>query len=615
MEDGRPLMFAGGFKSWRRITNGCFNGSVDGLAVKINGVKGRKFGFGSLGKSIGQARKPGPAPFKRLINKAIGMSFLLEIANVTHLENFSHVVVKRGFDAMLITEHSAPQSTHVNISQNLGGMRFHLSGLDEEMTANVGGTGILIKGKGQVIKPSPKTPLMKAMLNKGRIGLYTFEVSKDNFVLCYIIYGYPNSEKDDEAASRTCDILAIAMQDAQEQDPGPILITGDLNGPLDRFPSLENAIQQGEWIDVGANASVNGGVQPIGTCRSSTPGARLNRRDYVIANDRALNLIESFEVDSNALLPVHAVIKVRFKGHRPDVAYDGVCLPHRLFNIVHDKVVSLYLQDNLDRAERKRVKDEDFKRDRRIHVNVNVPDQGLPPVFKARKECLMEEFMCDLSDDNLQVEAERLLDIDSSNITPSQWDTQVGILHGHMDTQLKLNDHRFDNLLKVKDTDGYMQLFSDLVENATLLYSGISVEDAKQYRGRSRVNIKKCHQGPGATFNKDTGNMEAPSCGEARRLMLQHRRLVTIRNATSKLSKGDTTPQALAQIRGNLRCFLRMCRRGTTAKTSLITLRRGSAILALICSPSPNTRNDFLRPLMRLKSLKIVKAGLNSRLS
>jgi len=397
---------------------------------------------------------------------------------------------------------------------------------------------------------------MTSLLNKGRVGLYAIEVSRANFVLCYVLYGHPNAEKDDQAASRTCDMLNIVMQDAELQDPGPKLIVGDINGPIHRFPSLDNAISMGEWIDVGADPTLNGGTPPEGTCRSSTPGARLNRRDYVFANERAHSLIDRFDVDADSLLPVHSVLKVRFKGCVPKVAYDAVRLPRRLFKLVHDKCVNSYMQDNLERAEEKRLNTEKALQGKVLDIKVDIPDAGPPAIFWPNGiGDLHKDYLGDLSESNLRDEAERLLDSDASNFTPEQWNQQLNELHGHMDSLLRSSASTLASLLVQNDTEAYIKLYSTLIEQATLSYAGINDQDARCYKGRANVNIKSCQQGPGATYNRDTASMETPICGEARRLILQYRRLITLRNSAYRITKGDAGSKCRAQMIGNLRCF------------------------------------------------------------
>jgi hypothetical protein len=290
----------------RDFRNGAGTGQ-DVPSILANGPEYNYRGFNGLAFDIGQAKNPGPH------------GFTLEVANVTHLANHAHIIRQREFDAMLITEHSAGAGDNFSIKDILGDCKLHLSQVDAEMAGNVGGTGVILRGKNHVNRPKARTAQLKELLDKGRIGKYTFEVTKGQFILCYIIYGYPRAENDGWQAARTCDLMATVFSDAEKQDPGPILIMGDINAPINRIPSLQAALQQGLWRDLGASASHNGGGEAQGTCRATTPGAMLTRRDYVFVNDRAFNMIESFDVDHDALLPVHSVLRVMFKGERPVV--------------------------------------------------------------------------------------------------------------------------------------------------------------------------------------------------------------------------------------------------------------------------------------------------------
>ena len=68
----------------------------------------------------------------------------------------------------------------------------------------------------------------------------------------------------------------------------------------------------------------------------------------MFANDRAFNLIDNlFEVDNDAPVPVHAIMKVWFKGKRPKVCYDAVKLPGRLLNLVNEVCVKMFSQETL----------------------------------------------------------------------------------------------------------------------------------------------------------------------------------------------------------------------------------------------------------------------------
>ena len=106
--------------------------------------------------------------------------------------------------------------------------KVHLSKLDPEKCSNTGGTGIIKRGKGHIIRPSPLCKALIKVIDEGRVGLYAHEVSLDNFVLTYIIYGWTNGALDPIAAARTDDLIALVVQDAAMQPPGPVLICGDV---------------------------------------------------------------------------------------------------------------------------------------------------------------------------------------------------------------------------------------------------------------------------------------------------------------------------------------------------------------------------------------------------
>ena len=88
-------------------------------------------------------------------------------------------------------------------------------------------------------------------------------------------------------------------------------------------------------------------------------------------------------MDSHALLPVHAILKVWFKGSRPEVWYDAVKLPDRLFNLFNEVCIRCYAQENIDRAELKRSAMQISKDKGSIDVKVDLPPVDFPPKYLA----------------------------------------------------------------------------------------------------------------------------------------------------------------------------------------------------------------------------------------
>ena len=50
------------------------------------------------------------------------------------------------------------------------------------------------------------------------------------------MYGWTGGIKGSKAADRTNDLLAIAANEFELQEPGPKMLVGDLNGDLESLP-------------------------------------------------------------------------------------------------------------------------------------------------------------------------------------------------------------------------------------------------------------------------------------------------------------------------------------------------------------------------------------------
>ena len=96
------------------------------------------------------------------------------------------------------------------------------------------------------------------------------------------------------------------------QEPGPTFIVGDINASVHNIASMQQAIDRGSLISLGARASTFGGIDDQETCKA-TPTAKGNRRDYVVTNQMGYDTVCHFEVDSECSLKVHSVFIFDFK--------------------------------------------------------------------------------------------------------------------------------------------------------------------------------------------------------------------------------------------------------------------------------------------------------------
>ena len=102
------------------------------------------------------------------------------------------------------------------------------------------------------------------------------------------------------------------------QEPcGPKLIVGDFNASIRRLPTLQEEIAQGNQWDIRAIASAFGAANDQPTCKAPN-SSQWTRRDYVIANNQAKDLVHTFKNGYDSNLQTHAVINLELKRRLPN---------------------------------------------------------------------------------------------------------------------------------------------------------------------------------------------------------------------------------------------------------------------------------------------------------
>ena len=131
-------------------------------------------------------------------------------------------------------------------------------------------------------------------------------------VLVYDVYFRTGADTDKEAMERTNDMLKIIKDDIKRQPKGPVLILGDFNCTITRIAEISDDLDAKDLIDVGSQADKFGNKKDDATCLAH--GAkRPTRRDYVLANPDAFNMITNFTVDHERGFDVHSVLKFSVK--------------------------------------------------------------------------------------------------------------------------------------------------------------------------------------------------------------------------------------------------------------------------------------------------------------
>ena len=87
-------------------------------------------------------------------------------------------------------------------------------------------------------------------------------------IIGFVVYGWVNGRGNERNAKRT-DSLFHAIRDELPFRPiGPKLIGGDINCDPSQLPSLTCLLKGLGWTDVGACASIWGGVDGQATCEA-----------------------------------------------------------------------------------------------------------------------------------------------------------------------------------------------------------------------------------------------------------------------------------------------------------------------------------------------------------
>ena len=144
----------------------------------------------------------------------------------------------------------------------------------------------------------------------GRFQLIGIPLPGDVLLIVANIYGWTNAHFDVVAAARSDNLIDLIWQEFQARPPGPRMITGDLNGDSDDFPTLQALLSDDSLIDLGLHSGFQGPTaQP--TCFPFNNGEP-SRRDYVFVSSEFLPFVTSFEViapNADNMIPVHACLK------------------------------------------------------------------------------------------------------------------------------------------------------------------------------------------------------------------------------------------------------------------------------------------------------------------
>ena len=136
-------------------------------------------------------------------------------------------------------------------------------------------------------------PTSRGLTNEGRVGAYIIEVGPSMYVTLHQFYGATNADGDPEALAITNTILEAVRRDIGLQNPGPVIISGDLDCTISKVIAIKDVLADGTLVKFGANAGAFGRTNNETTCQASLRAKR-TIRDYALANKQAYCLIKDF---------------------------------------------------------------------------------------------------------------------------------------------------------------------------------------------------------------------------------------------------------------------------------------------------------------------------------
>ena len=198
------------------------------------------------------------------------------------------------------------------------GMDLILTGPDPEQSKVGAGVGILVNKPAQVRQLAMSTQVGQSAMDMGRLLKGTVQSPKAGTYNLLVLYGWQDADRDAAKAARTNSLVTAAMLEEKDLHKTPTFLTGDLNAKLKNLPALQEAMDTGEWTDIGTLQHLHVdwqhelGISPPGAQQWPAPncwahGARQpSRRTYTLANRRALLAITGAAVGPWSLVDVHA---------------------------------------------------------------------------------------------------------------------------------------------------------------------------------------------------------------------------------------------------------------------------------------------------------------------
>ena len=217
-------------------------------------------------------------------------------------------------------------------------MKGSFSRLDPELTSYTGGIGLISRGS-KFVKLQPKTKAVQQAYRNDRQAMYGVPLPNGTLLIICNFYCWTNAHFDAQARSRTNNMLGNMLEELTHYPGSPYLLVGNMNSEADELYPLQEFINRGKLVDVGAQSAVFNATPHLPTC-FPTQGDP-SRRDFVFSSVDLWPLFRSFDV-SPCSVPVHQLLsfqlsfpaqspqKTVYSTPPPFASFSDPCIKQRL---------------------------------------------------------------------------------------------------------------------------------------------------------------------------------------------------------------------------------------------------------------------------------------------
>ena len=195
--------------------------------------------------------------------------------------------------------------------------------MDPNSLKDLAGVGAIYQKGVTCVPLTPLTASFKEAQDSGRAMLFALNWSQHNTAYICVLYGKQGGAVNEEAANVTDNLAHATLNELQQRPLAPTFTCTDLNANVADIPIIQHLCTREGWADLGEYAYLWGQKPNDFTCMGPNANSP-TRRDYVFANQLALNTVSMFKVIHTDDFPVHDILQVHLKASSTNTTYNAI---------------------------------------------------------------------------------------------------------------------------------------------------------------------------------------------------------------------------------------------------------------------------------------------------